>query len=57
MKPKTSDVHIINDLRRVQRHQLHPEPLRVMRLDSGVAPRLIEPAKSLVPERLNHEQV
>jgi hypothetical protein len=44
MKPKASDVHIIDDLRRVQRHQLHPEALRVMRLDADLAPRLIEPA-------------
>ena len=44
MKPKASDVHIIHDLRRVQRHQLHPEALSVMRLDAGQAPRLIEPA-------------
>ena len=44
MKPKASDVHIIDDLRRVERHQLHPEPLRVMRLDAGLAPRLVEPA-------------
>jgi hypothetical protein len=44
MKPKASDVHIVDDLRRVQRHQLHPEALRVMRLDTGVASQLIEPA-------------
>jgi hypothetical protein len=44
MKSKASDVHIIDDLRRVERHQLHSKPLRVMRLDAGLAPRLIEPA-------------
>jgi hypothetical protein len=44
MKPKASDVHIIDGLRRVQRHQLHPEALSVMRLDASLAPRLIEPA-------------
>jgi hypothetical protein len=44
MKSKASDVHIIDDLRRVQRHQLHLEALSVMRLDARQAPRLIEPA-------------
>ena len=44
MKPKASDVRIIDDLRRVRRHRLHPEALSVMRLDAGQAPRLIEPA-------------
>jgi hypothetical protein len=44
MKSNASDVHIIDDLRRLERHQLHSKPLRVMRLDAGFAPRLIEPA-------------
>jgi hypothetical protein len=44
MKPKASDIHIIDDLRGIERQQLHPQPLRVVRLDAGVAPRLIEPA-------------
>jgi hypothetical protein len=44
MKPKASDVHILNGLRGVERHQLHPKPLRVMRLNAGLAPRLVEPA-------------
>jgi len=44
MKPKASDVHIIDALRGVERHQLHPKPLRVMRLNAGLAPQLIAPA-------------
>jgi hypothetical protein len=44
MKSKASDVHIIDDLSYVERHQLHPEPLRMMRLDAGLVPRLIVPA-------------
>jgi hypothetical protein len=44
MKPKASDVHIFDDLRRVERHQMHPKPLRVMWLDAGLASRLVEPA-------------
>jgi hypothetical protein len=43
MKPKAGDVHVLDDLRGIERRQLHPKPLRVMRLDAGFAPRLVEP--------------
>jgi hypothetical protein len=42
MKPKARDVHVIDDLRRVERYQLYPQPLCMMRLNAGLGPRLIE---------------
>jgi hypothetical protein len=39
MKPKAGDVYVIDDLRSIERHQLHPEPLCMMPLDAGLAPR------------------
>ena len=49
------DVHVLDDLGRIEGSQLHSQPLRMLRLASGQGTRLVEPPQSLVPERLDHD--
>jgi len=54
MQAEAGDVHVVNDLGRVQCGELESEALGMAGLDSGSASTLEELGKALVPDRLDH---
>ena len=51
---RSGDVHVVNDLSRVQCGELEPQALGMAGLHAGSASTLEEPAKAFVTDRLDH---
>jgi len=50
MKSKARNIHIFNNMSRVQGRKLHAQPFGVMWLDAGDAPRFKELSKPFMSE-------